>query len=110
MKYLILLIVVLSSLLTFSSGCDLIAQHVDPNNPHGTYTATIFGVSAYLNFSSDTMTYSSDLGDKRIYKFTILENDRISLTNVVTGEKSTESFRYIKEAKCVVFQELEFYQ
>ncbi|MFC1978285.1 DUF4352 domain-containing protein [Chloroflexota bacterium] len=77
----------------------------------GTYIATIFGWEESATFREDTLELYNRLDGKRIFKYKISQDERsISLTNVVSGQKTVMGFKYGKEPGFVVIGEATYYR
>ncbi len=72
------------------------------STPHGTYTAIVLGYREAITFSRGTLTIFHELDGKQVYTYRI-ENQVIRLTNVITGETFTRSFRYSSEDNTITF-------
>ena len=76
--------------------------------PSGTYLAWAGRLS--LTFKDDTLETFNTLEGKHIFKYEISDDGtQITTTNLVTGEESTDNFKYVKELDVVYMWGLEYY-
>lgn len=100
-------------LITSFIGCDMIesATDLDSSAPSGTYVCTVLGMEQTATFKGNTLEMYDKLGGKRVFKYKISEDgSRITVTNVVTGKTTTESFKFIKEHQIIVMSGLEYHR
>ena len=107
-------LVVLSTVLGLSlviSSCSIISG-LKSNNPSGTYTASVMGIAQTLTFkSNNTLEINDDFSGKQVGKYSIsADGQSITVTNIVTNEVGTVSFKYIKEQECVVFAGVAYFK
>ena len=110
MKYVLLIILILSMLLavTVFAACE---ESSVSSSPSGTYTCTILGIQQTAKFSGSTLELYNVMDGKRIYEYTIIDNgNTIKLTKVGTGETHTWSFSYVKDHDLVIIRGDEYYR
>ena len=107
-------LVVLSTVLGLSlviSSCSIISG-LKSNKPSGIYKASVMGIAQTLTFkSNNTLEINDDFSGKQVGKYSIsADGQSITVTNIVTNEVGTVSFKYIKEQECVVFAGVAYFK
>jgi len=82
----------------------------NPNNPTGTYKATILGMTDTITFRGNTLETNDVLMGKHRFTYVITGNGFINLTDPTSGTISRESFEYVKSINCVVLDGVSFYR
>jgi hypothetical protein len=81
-----------------------------PNNPTGTYKATILGMTDTITFRGNILETNDVLMGKHRFTYVITGNGFINLTDPTSGTISRESFEYVKSINCVVLDGVSFYR